>query len=489
MGSVRRRWRSAAHVLATVSVVLLMVAVLSWDRLARLAAHIPLVPLVFVIMSMGFAVAADQLYRRTRLERQRRSAPRIRWWWVVLAFAAVLVAVWATTALLMPQTLDVQPGSERVKQRIDVVRTALAAGAGMGAAITVLLAFRRQHHHEEATERADHDASERRITELYTKAVEQLGSPQAPVRLGGLYALERLGQAVTDHRQTIVDVICAYLRMPYTPLADPHPSEERQGRWLPHAVSRFRQASHAFIRGKADNQQRQELQVRQAAQRILAAHLRDRRPQDKRDTTPADDRFWEGMRLDLSHAALINWNFRDCHVAVASFSQATFTGLAWFKGATFPGPVWFDGATFTGEAGFDGATFTGEARFNGTTFTGPAAFVSATFFGRALFERVTFKDDAYFHVTAFNDTAWFDGATFTGEAGFDGAHFTGEARFNGTTFTGEARFDGAAFARPARFDRARARLTTPEGTSLTHRWPTSWDLRPTAGGWGIPRKT
>lgn len=40
--------------------------------------------------------------------------------------------------------------------------------------------------------RTDRDATERRITELYTKAAELLGSGQVSVRMAGLYALERL---------------------------------------------------------------------------------------------------------------------------------------------------------------------------------------------------------------------------------------------------------------------------------------------------------
>lgn len=56
---------------------------------------------------------------------------------------------------------------------------------------------------------AEFDAAERRITELYISAVNQLGSNKAAVRLGGLYALERLAQNNHGHRQTIVDVICA----------------------------------------------------------------------------------------------------------------------------------------------------------------------------------------------------------------------------------------------------------------------------------------
>ena len=79
-------------------------------------------------------------------------------------------------------------------------------------------AFRRQHHQEVAKVLSDVDTSEPHITE-YTKAVEQLGSDKALVRFAGLYALERLAQDNPAYRQTIVNVICAYLRMPFSPTA------------------------------------------------------------------------------------------------------------------------------------------------------------------------------------------------------------------------------------------------------------------------------
>jgi hypothetical protein len=68
-----------------------------------------------------------------------------------------------------------------------------------------MLAFRRQRYQAIATAPSDYDAGERRITDLYTKAADQLGSDIAPVRLAGLYALERLAQdaprSPADHRQ------------------------------------------------------------------------------------------------------------------------------------------------------------------------------------------------------------------------------------------------------------------------------------------------
>ncbi len=142
------------------------------------------------------------------------------WWWALPVALLVGAAVWGISTWLL-QDLDKLPTlTEQVSARIEAVRTALAAGAGVGAAVTLLLAVRRQRHQELATAHTTHDAAERRTTELYARAVEQLGSDRAPVRLGALYALERLAEHTPALRQRVVDVICAYLRMPFTPPAD-----------------------------------------------------------------------------------------------------------------------------------------------------------------------------------------------------------------------------------------------------------------------------
>ena len=149
------------------------------------------------------------------------------WWWMLAAAAAVVIIAFVVTTWLLTIASGAKPGTDRANSRLDAVRTGLAAGAGAGAAVGLMLAFRRQHHQEIATDLTDRDATERRITELYTKAVEQLGNDKAPVRLGGLYALERLAQDNPAHRQTIVNVICAYLRMPFSadtaPASKPEP--------------------------------------------------------------------------------------------------------------------------------------------------------------------------------------------------------------------------------------------------------------------------
>ena len=143
--------------------------------------------------------------------------PVLKWRWIAVTAAVVAVFMAGLLWLFL-----VWSGHPDAPVRIDAVKTAFGVGAGIGGVFALWLATRRQRVLElqlaETTRVAgvtERDLEERRVTELYTKAVEQLGNDKAPVRLGGLYALERLGQDNPKQRQTIGDVLCAYLRMPF----------------------------------------------------------------------------------------------------------------------------------------------------------------------------------------------------------------------------------------------------------------------------------
>ncbi len=134
---------------------------------------------------------------------------------LLLAVVAVAVAGGGLTWWLL--SIAAADPNASASVQIDAIRTGLSAAVGTGGAFALLLAFRRQRSTEVSAVHTITDATERRVTELYTKAADQLGSDKAPVRLAGLYALERLAQDNPSQRQTIVNVICAYLQMPYTP--------------------------------------------------------------------------------------------------------------------------------------------------------------------------------------------------------------------------------------------------------------------------------
>lgn len=366
-----------------------------------------------------------------------------KWWWIALV---VLIPVLLLTGLAA-FILIVTTHPAGAATEIDLARTALSVGGGTGGVVALVLASRRQWHTEQAQAATERDAAERRITELYGKAVEQLGSEKAAVRLGGLYALERLAEDNESQRRTIVDVICAYLRMPYQlPGKSPGPD----------ATTELR-AEH--------RDQVEERQVRLAAQHILTRHLY---PYNKHA-------FWPNTDLNLTGATLINFNMANCRTNTASFDEAQFIGFVTFDGAQFSGTTSFDQAEFNGAAEFGGADFNSLVMFNGARFSGPATFSEAQF-SRADFGRAKFSDFAIFIEAEFNNLAVFAGAKFSGPARFNRTQFA--LGFNQVKRHGQV----------IRLKPCWVRLDIPPD----HVWPQGWSVIPTErpddatdGEWGL----
>src|SRR3984957_4657191 len=105
----------------------------------------------------------------------------------------------------------------------------------------------------------------RTLNERFATAAEQLGSDKPAVRLAGVYAMAGLGDDWQENRQTCVDVLCAYLRMPYAP--DP-------GSDAPDPQQLAFQASR---------------EVRHTVIRVITSHL-------KEDAAVS----WEGLNFDFT---------------------------------------------------------------------------------------------------------------------------------------------------------------------------------------------
>ncbi|MGW4062300.1 hypothetical protein ACWEGE_28735 [Amycolatopsis sp. NPDC004747] len=75
--------------------------------------------------------------------------------------------------------------ADRGAARVEAIKTGLGVGAGTAGIFALLLAVRRQIHQEHTAADTILDATEKRVTELYTKAADQLGSGNAAVRLAG----------------------------------------------------------------------------------------------------------------------------------------------------------------------------------------------------------------------------------------------------------------------------------------------------------------
>lgn len=348
----------------------------------------------------------------------------------IIYAAAVLVLIGAGLAV----TLLLAFGSGQGAAQLDAIKTAGTIVIGTGGAAALWLAARRQrtseialnqkHVDQLATDRAfefqqqladqnrlhlervaaagEEDAAIRRLNDLYLKAVEHLGSDKPVVRLGALFALERVGNEDPKQRQTVVDVVCAYLRGPFTPA----PTAPRPlGRARP-APARSRRVARPPMPDRSDTRH-QEREVRVTAQRLLARVLRGA------DDHLDEGRCWHGMNLDLIGATLIDLDFTHCRMHIA-----------WFENATFIGEAWFNHTVTIPEGGFS---------FRGATFTDQAYFYDATF-KNVTFDNATFLSSADFHDTKFTGHTRFDQARFAGAPDLTNASFAEPPRTAGVLF-------------------------------------------------------
>ncbi|MEV6825485.1 pentapeptide repeat-containing protein [Amycolatopsis sp. NPDC051102] len=426
-------------------------------------------------------------------------------WWVVPAVASVVLLVSAAALVLLWTWVDrLGLGTkELATAELDVVKVVSGIAVGGGGLFALYLAARRQRTQElelaqretvhalavRVAENTEKDAAERRVTDLYAKAVEQLGSDKAPVRLGGMYALRRLAQDDPRQRQTIVDVMCAYLRMPFTP-----PGEELGD-----------QADPAEI--EASRARNEERQVRLAAQRILGTHLAP-----ERVGVPAGN-YWPDVDIDLTGATLIDFEFAGCKLRTAAFDGARFLGAADFFGVTFAGDASFRDARFLGRTNFLLAQFLGNAFFIGATFHSFSEFQGTGFFGFTSFRKVQFDVEASFLQARFkcvdrlhSNRVEFGGVRFRGDVNYGWVRFDVDADFGSCTFGGRsdftssqfgagARFSGAVFAEDFGFnseiDRNGRGLpespiwvrldVSPSKYDLGHSWPEGWTVVPAEG--------
>ncbi|MFB8040279.1 pentapeptide repeat-containing protein [Streptomyces hydrogenans] len=273
--------------------------------------------------------------------------------------AAVLVAggiFYGLVYLLDFQEIDTTKKLD-AKTLFDLVKLSFGVVAGAGALVALVVAYRRQR----VDEAGAHREATRLHTERFSQAVDKLGSDSPAVRLGGVHALAGLADDAPDAnlRQTCIDVLCAYLRLPHTP--DPGTADLENH----HLYLALREVRHTILR-------------------LIGDHYR--RPE-------GTHRSWQGCDLDLSGVTI------DGRM---NFAGATFaSGRVSFDRAKFFGdPVYFDGAEFSGSlVSFIEAEFSGSAvSFSMAAFSGGSVFFSAADFsgGRVSFGGAAFSGGSVF---------------------------------------------------------------------------------------------
>ncbi|WP_078891970.1 pentapeptide repeat-containing protein [Streptomyces sp. NRRL S-350] len=292
-----------------------------------------------------------------------------------------------------PPSQSTSPGSPLWAVLLVGLGGALFGGAGAFAG-----AWRSSRALRQNTENTLEHERTRLLNERFNTAAELLGHREAACRLAGVHAMAGLADDWAERRQTCLDVLCAYLRMPYSPPPEDDAPAEQHLDWQAN-----REIRHTVIRVIRDHQQ------------------------------PRSATSWDGHDYDFTGTVFDG----------GDFSRTRFTGNVSFNGAEFAGgTVSFDNAEFTGgTVTFDNAKFTGgTVTFDNAEFTG----------GTVTFHRAEFTGGTvtFFRSKLADGTMLFDFAKFTGSLVlFDSAELAGGMmRFRGTKFTGGiVNFGGTKF--------------------------------------------
>jgi uncharacterized protein YjbI with pentapeptide repeats len=329
---------------------------------------------------------------------------------------------------------------------------------------------------------------------------------------------------------------------PYFSLGDLHYHQVRGGA-LPQSgfVQQLRQIlglemrAHTSVRalGDADPGQRQSL-VDNLCERLRDQHSDAKTRAEAQDVLvdclapSGEEQSWDGLKVDLTDARLVDLELGACRVAEVDFSRAIFDGhtsfqdaeftdAATFSDADFRGPVTFSKALFRRQARYRGvdfrddmtfsfatfldytsfadATASGSARFTHADFSNGARFANTIFEGPVSFAHADFGEDVSFRGTEFNGEAQFFEVTFAAKAGFSASRFRREISFASARFKGDVTFFDARFLAVADFEDARfhrladfmdARFSTGallahadvSDCGLPHRWPDGWHTEP-----------
>ena len=227
--------------------------------------------------------------------------------WITLGAALV-----AAAAALVGAYLQRKTGKEATE---NASRSAAAAEKSAHASLQAAAASEKSVATNAEIAEVNHRlAGQTALSQRYGEAAEQLGSTSAASRIAGVLGMSRLADSWPEQRQSCVDVLCAYLRMPC--LDDPN-GEVMGG----------------------------DYQVRRAIAQSIQDHVRmfD-------DGKPPSETSWSSLYFDFTGATL-----RDFRLSACRFDYPLI-----FQGVTFAGDSLIESAILGKKPNFDGMRVQGQ---------------------------------------------------------------------------------------------------------------------------------
>ncbi|NUT93405.1 MAG: pentapeptide repeat-containing protein [Saccharothrix sp.] len=254
---------------------------------------------------------------------------------VASVVAAVLVTVVTTVVLLW-----VEPKLSKA----EAIKTGGLAGGAVVALYALWLNDRRRR-----TEEARHELESDKVAdERFARSVEMLGNDADQVRVGAMHALAGLAWSTPRYKQTVLDVLCAYLRQPFT-----HP-----------ALAGLPEDPDQAYHRKPDTDQPTPEEDRERTVRLTAQRLISDLLPWGQDTDPTL------YHLDLTGANVEYLRLEGRRVGRLTARRTRFHGITKAEGAHFGKPALFSGGEFLGRTEFAGAQFTKGISLQDVRFSG-----------------------------------------------------------------------------------------------------------------------
>ena len=322
----------------------------------------------------------------------------------------------------------------------------------------------------------------------YAKAVEQLGSVSAPVRIGGVYTLVGLADEwLLDESleyleraregQIIINNLCAYIRSPFA-LAS-HYDELTQDSPTSEGVYKNKYQKFYIDKAALESEADVRLSILKEIHRRLhgpdentpgawsdfeydfsgstffypvdLTHSYYTKPVNFSGSTYQDwvdfsNSIYQG-RADFNDSIYRNWaDFRgSIYQGRADFNSSTYQNVVYFSDSTYRGEVCFNKSTYQDFVYFDRSIYQNWADFYDSTYQDEASFTDSTYL-----DMVSFFDSTYQEVVSFSDSAYWNGGGFSnsiyqGEVDFSNSIYVGGIGFSNSAYRGKANFSGSIY--------------------------------------------
>ena len=232
----------------------------------------------------------------------------------------------------LPSTVPPEKRVELEKDRITLENTLFGTLVQTVGGLLLFITAYVSYQNLKATQKNVVVAEEKQVTERFTQAINQLGSEKIEVRLGGIYALERIAKDSSKDHWTIMEVLTAFVRerspvsrLPknnskQTLLTDSLPQSEPSEDNTPPKIAADEQAALTVI-GRRDLKKEKLNQHINLSQAYLSGATLS-----GADLRFADFRFADLSGADLSGASLSGANLYGANLSGASLSGANFSG-------------------------------------------------------------------------------------------------------------------------------------------------------------------